>query len=96
MRARIIIRDRAQSYAAAYYILQTRFGMGGLSGHLEGDLLDLRLFLDGYPYDDWYRRPASKRCDAADRGRRARLRPRYDRIFRRNPQDLLPSLSMKG
>jgi len=29
----------ASLYAAAYYILQTQFGMGGLGGHLEGDLL---------------------------------------------------------
>ena len=31
-------------YAAAYYTLQTRFGMGGLSGHLDGDLLDYFYF----------------------------------------------------
>jgi hypothetical protein len=31
-------------YAAAYYVLQTQFGMGGLGGHLEGDLLDYFYF----------------------------------------------------
>jgi hypothetical protein len=31
-------------YAAAYYVLQTKFGMGGLGGHLEGDLLDYFYF----------------------------------------------------
>ena len=32
----------ASLYAAAYYVLQTQFRMGGLGGHLEGDLLDKR------------------------------------------------------
>jgi Ion channel len=31
-------------YAAAYYVLHTQFGMGGLGGHLEGDLLDYFYF----------------------------------------------------
>ena len=31
-------------YAAAYYVLQTYFGVGGLGGHLEGDLLDYFYF----------------------------------------------------
>jgi hypothetical protein len=31
-------------YATAYYVLQTQFGMGGLGGHLEGDLLDYFYF----------------------------------------------------
>ena len=34
----------ASLYAAAYYALQTHFGMGGLAGHLEGDLLDYFYF----------------------------------------------------
>ena len=34
----------ATLYAAAYYVLQTWFGMGGLAGHLEGDLLDYFYF----------------------------------------------------
>jgi len=34
----------ASLYAAAYYVLQTQFGMGGLGGHLEGDLLDYFYF----------------------------------------------------
>ena len=31
-------------YAAAYYVLQVQLGMGGLGGHLEGDLLDYFYF----------------------------------------------------
>ena len=31
-------------YAAAYYVLQIQLGMGGLGGHLEGDLLDYFYF----------------------------------------------------
>ena len=31
-------------YAATYYVLQTYFGVGGLGGHLEGDLLDYFYF----------------------------------------------------
>jgi len=34
----------ANLYAAAYYVLQTQFGVGGLGGHLEGDLLDYFYF----------------------------------------------------
>ena len=34
----------ASLYAAVYYALQTHFGMGGLAGHLEGDLLDFFYF----------------------------------------------------
>ena len=30
----------ASLYAVAYYALQTHFSIGGLGGHLEGDLLD--------------------------------------------------------
>jgi hypothetical protein len=31
-------------YAVAYYVLQHHFGMGGLSGHIEGDALDYLYF----------------------------------------------------
>ena len=31
-------------YAAAYYVLRIQLGMGGLGGHLEGDLLDYFYF----------------------------------------------------
>ena len=31
-------------YAAAYYVMQSYFQMGGLNGHLEGDLLDYFYF----------------------------------------------------
>jgi len=34
----------ASLYAAAYYVLQAQFGVGGLGGHLEGDLLDYFYF----------------------------------------------------
>ena len=34
----------ASLYAVAYYALQTHFGIGGLAGHLEGDLLDFFYF----------------------------------------------------
>ena len=34
----------ASLYAVAYYALQMHFGMGGLAGHLEGDLLDYFYF----------------------------------------------------
>ncbi len=34
----------ASLYALSYYALQTHSGMGGLAGHLEGDLLDFFYF----------------------------------------------------
>ena len=34
----------ASLYAVAYYTLQTHAGIGGLAGHLEGDLLDYFYF----------------------------------------------------
>ena len=34
----------ASLYAAVYYALETHFRMGGLAGHLEGDLLDFLYF----------------------------------------------------
>ena len=34
----------ASLYASVYYALQTHFRMGGLKGHLEGDLLDFFYF----------------------------------------------------
>ena len=34
----------ATLYAVAYYVLQSQLGMGGLGGHLEGDLLDYFYF----------------------------------------------------
>ena len=34
----------ASLYAAAYYVLHTQFAIGGLGGHLEGDLLDYFYF----------------------------------------------------
>ena len=34
----------ASLYAAAYDVLQTQFGLGGLAGHLEGYLLDYFYF----------------------------------------------------
>ncbi len=34
----------ASLYAAAYYMLQTHAAIGGLAGHLEGDLLDFFYF----------------------------------------------------
>ena len=54
----------ASLYAAAYYVLQTQFGVGGLGGHLEGDLLD-------YSISRWppTRRSASATCiQLASRG----------------------------